>query len=271
MLAVLFLLALQVASPTEMACVGSVRDLAVPMELYIAGMEQEGTLTLAGQSQIVYLNGPGVSILKAGSVQRVVRPEGKVKDPVTGERLGTYYKDLGRIEIQTVGKGSATAKVLFSCQAMMKGDQVIPNLANSAVEFKAGLSDALTQIPQNGLVSSILIGKDDMRELGAGQFCFIGLGSRDGMKPGDRLTVFRPYPPFDPRDMATAGTGANLSYPSARDRSYRYRLNTLLRRRTLPPQILGDIVVVEAGDSVSTAKIVNSLSEIHPGDFVVKR
>ena len=41
--------------------------------------------------------------------------------------------------------------------------------------------------------------------------------------------------------------------------------------QTLPPQILGDIVVVETGESTSTGKIVNSLSEIHIGDLVIKK
>jgi hypothetical protein len=45
----------------------------------------------------------------------------------------------------------------------------------------------------------------------------------------------------------------------------------LLHERKLPPQILGDIVVVETGDRTSTGKIVNSLSEIHVGDLIVKK
>jgi hypothetical protein len=154
---------------------------------------------------------------------------------------------------------------------MLKGDQVIPESQRPTVEFTDGLSNALTAIPQNGLVGSILMGKEDKRELGAGQFCFIDLGGRDSVKAGDRLTVFRPQPSYNSRDMATAGTGANLSYSSARDYEYQHRLNRLLRRRTLPPQILGDIIVVEAGDRVSAGKIINSLMEIHPGDLVVKR
>jgi hypothetical protein len=271
MLAILFLLALQVTTPAEMACTGSVRDLTIPMDLYLSGMEREGTLTLASQGQRVYINGPGVSQLKTGSVQRVIRPEGRIKDPATGEKLGTYYKDLGTIEIQNVQQGSATARVLFSCQSMMKGDLVIPDARGSAVEFTGSPSDALTPILPDGPIGSILIGKDDMRELSAGQFCFISLGGRDGMKAGDRLTVFRPYPSFNPNDMVTAGTAANLSYPTARNQSYQHRVNTLLRGRILPPQVLGDIVVVETGDSVSTAKIINSRLEIHPGDLVIKR
>jgi hypothetical protein len=271
MLTILFLLALQVTIPAEMACIGSVRSLNVPMNLYIAAMENEGISTLASQGQIVYLNGPGVTALKTGSLHRVIRPEGRIKNPFTGERMGTYYKDIGTIEVQAVQGESATAKVLLSCQAMLKGDQVISDTQRSSVEFSDSPSDALTAIPQNGLIGAILFGKDDSRELGDGQFCFIDLGARNGVKAGDRLTVFRPYPSFNSRDMTTAVKGTDSSYSSARTYAYRYEVNRLLRERTLPPQILGDIVIVEAGDSVSAGKIINSLLEIHPGDLVVRR
>jgi hypothetical protein len=53
--------------------------------------------------------------------------------------------------------------------------------------------------------------------------------------------------------------------------SYQYKVKGLLHGRTLPPQVLGDIIVVDAGDRVSAGKLVNSLSEVNPGDFVVKR
>jgi hypothetical protein len=48
-------------------------------------------------------------------------------------------------------------------------------------------------------------------------------------------------------------------------------LNNLLGNRTLPPQILGDVVVIKTENGVSTVKIVNSLAEMHPGDLVIKR
>jgi hypothetical protein len=271
MLTILFFMALQVTTPTEMACIGSVRSSNVPMELYVAGVKGEGTLTLASQGQIVYLNGPGVSALKTGSVQRVIRPEGRIKNPSSGEKMGTYYKDIGTIQIEAVQAASATARVLFSCQAMAIGDQVIPNSDYPAVEFNGDLSTELTPIPLNGVVSSILFGKDGLQELGHGQFCFIGLGGRDGVKAGDRLTVFRRHPPHDSANMATLGMGTNLAYPSARNYAYRHNMDRLLHERIVPPEILGDIVIVHAGDNVSTAKIINSLSEIHPGDLVVKR
>jgi hypothetical protein len=162
--------------------------------------------------------------------------------------------------------------VVLACQGMIKGDIIIPNVPRPAVEFKGSLSNDVTALPAHGIVSSVLFAKDDAKEMGAGQFCFVGLGGRDGIKPGDRLTVFRSHPPFDSRDMAVAEMGeADTSYPPMNNWSYHAKLDSLLRNRKLPPRIMGDIIVVDVKDGVSLGKIVNSLSEIHIGDFVVKR
>jgi hypothetical protein len=271
MLTLLILFALNVATPGEMACVGSIQKSTVPMDLYIAGVEQEGTVTLAEQGQVVYLNGPRVPHLKAGMIQKVIRPEGKVHDPSTGTRLGIYYLDIGTVQIEAVYQGSAAARVLLSCQGMLKGDLVIPDTPKPGVEFSGTLSNDLTSLPKDGLVSTILLGKSGTRELGAGDFCFIGLGGHDGVKVGDRFTVFRSYPAFNPQDMTSSGEGTNAAYSRMGGLEYRDKMEGLLHKRILPPQILGDIIVVEVGDGVSAGKIINSLLEIHPGDSIVKR
>jgi hypothetical protein len=39
----------------------------------------------------------------------------------------------------------------------------------------------------------------------------------------------------------------------------------------MPPRVLGDLIILDAGETTSVAKIVNSMSEIHLGDIVVRR
>jgi hypothetical protein len=271
MLTLIMLFALQVTTPAEMPCLGSVLDTPVPSDLYVAGVELEGTSVLASQRQLIFLNGPRTKLLRVGEVERVVRPQGSVRDPLTGSDLGTYYRDLGTIRIESVDGGSATARVIVSCSEMIKGDMVKPYVPRSAVQFSGKMSNALTPVPEHGLTGSILFGKEDLRELAAGHICYIGLGARDGIRPGDRFTVFRPYPAFNSRDMIMAETEQDSIYGPAGDRGSQYKASTKLYGRTLPPQILGDIVIVETTDKISTGRIVNSMTEIHPGDFVVKR
>ena len=83
---------------------------------------------------------------KTGTVQRVIRPEGRVRDPITTEKLGTYYKDIGTVRIGAVDQESATARILLTCEGMLKGDIVIPNVQKPIVEFNGSLSNALTPL-----------------------------------------------------------------------------------------------------------------------------
>jgi hypothetical protein len=65
--------------------------------------------------------------------------------------------------------------------------------------------------------------------------------------------------------MTVDGVAADASYSRMRTPA------NLLHNRKLPPKVVGDIVIVEAGDSFSTARIINSISEIKLGDLVVKK
>ena len=271
MITLLLFLALQVTVSEEMACTGSVVDFTMPADLYIAAVEEEGTGILATTGQLVYLNGPRTGLLKVGEINYVVRPEGMVQDPSTGTNLGQYYRDMGAVRIEQVQDGVATARIIRSCCEIIKGDLVVSRKARPAVESQGELSNDLTLVPSDGIIGSILLGKNNLQALSAGQICFINLGSRDGIKTGDRFTVFRAYPSFDKKEEGVAdvlNTGRSYLDTSQTDRK---NIDSMLSKRKLPSKILGDVVVVDAGESISTAKIINSLSEILPGDSVVKR
>ncbi len=271
MLQLIFLLALKVTVPGEMACVGFAINSILPMDLYIAGIQKEGAATMAVQGEIVFLNGPNVSSLKVGEIRQVVRPEGKIRDSLTGVGLAVYYNRLGAIQIEEIAGKTATARVLSSCGGIIKGDLVIADTPQPIVEFNGEMSCETTPIPEKGFASSIVLGNNDARELAAGQFCFIAAGALDGIHPGDRFIVVRPHSKYDPGDRDVEDEASDASYSSARSWEFMQKRNALLYTRALPLQILGDIVVVETGDTVSTARVINSLHEIHVGDLIVKK
>jgi hypothetical protein len=270
MITLLLLFAFKVATAGELACIGSIQDSKIQEDIYIAGVSGDGVAATGNPGQILYLNGPGVSFLKPGTVQRVVRPEGKVRDPRTGVKIGVYYRDIGTVKIEVVEQEDATARIVTACEGLLKGDVVVPSPQRPVVEFKGKLSNDLTPV-RGGLVSTILFGKADMRELTAGEFCFIQLGRKDGIQAGDHFVVYRPNQAFNARDMALSGSGADTLYDPIRKGILPDKMESMLKNRSLPLRVLGDLIIVETGDKMSTARIVNSLVEIHPGDFVVKR
>jgi hypothetical protein len=139
------------------------------------------------------------------------------------------------------------------------------------VAFKGELSDRNTPFPKEGLASSIVLGKEDLREMAAGHFCFIAVGSREGVKPGDRFTIYRPQPPFDPQDLSATGAHSMTSYESFQTRRRLAEVIDVLSNRRVPPRVVGDILIVDVGETTSAAKIIYSRSEVHLGDIVVRR
>ena len=261
----------QIVMPGDAACLGFISEVRMPLDVYIAGMETEGSMSMSGANGLLYLNGPGIPRLKTGDTYRVVRPEGEVSDPYSHEWIGIYYKELGTVRIETGGKDFGMAVVVSSCRPMVKGDILLPFTPRPAVSFQGKLSDRYTPFVENGLQSYILFGKDDLHELAAGNFCFVGIGSRNQVRAGDRFTIYRLQPPFNPQELDLAGTPTYASYGKIDDGRYLGSLAQILSTRSLPPRPIGDLVVIDVQEKTATAKIINSLYEVHPGDVVVRR
>jgi hypothetical protein len=255
MLKLILFFALQVTTPGEMSCIDSAVETRMPADLYIVGSADGGTLSMLTQEQILYLNGPKSPSLKIGDINQVVRPMGVVRDPLTGKMLGIHYKNLGSIHIEVVNKDNAVARVLHSCQAFVKGDLVFPSVQKPLVYFNEELSNETTQIPENGMIGHVLFANNEKLYLSAGQFCFVGRGKRDGVKLGDRFTVFRASAPYGQQDISIGKSVA----PS------------MLSKHKPPSRILGDIVIVDVEEKISTGKIINCLSEISRGDLAIRR
>jgi hypothetical protein len=259
----------QVLTPGESVCVGFINETTLPLNVYVVGMEEEGFHFLATQGSLVYLNGPGVSALRKSESYRIVRAEGEIKDPARKHTAGLYYNQIGIARVESPGSEVATAVVTTACQPIAKGDLLVPLKPIISVTYNGNLTDRSTPF-EAGLTSTILLGQDDLRLLGTGHYCFIGLGTLEGVKPGDHFAVYRPQPPFDPFYM-TAPRAMSASYDSVEGGDYNTRIVQLMEERKLPPRPLGDVVVVEAGNHTSTVKVINALYEMRPGDIVVKR
>ncbi len=279
-----------VAMPDELRCLGLIHETLFPLDIFISGTEQEGLTTFVTEGAIVYLNGSGLKSAKAGDTYRVVRAEAKIRDRLTQRFIGHYYKEVGTVRIESLRGDAATASVLKNCDLMFKGDFLLPVVEKTTVKFTGEKSERLTPHPEEGLASSIVLGKNDAREMSAGHVCFIAIGTRDGVKVGDRFTIYRVQPPFDPKDLivnsahvrsgieeiqSSGNRVGSISSPTQYEglHSGRYRAEVIqkLRERSIPHRVMGDLVVVEAGETTAVAKIINSRAEIHLGDVVVRR
>lgn len=259
------------AMPSELRCIGFISKSFLPMDMYISGTEYEGITTFAMEGAIVYLNGPGLTSAKVGQTLRVVRAEGKVSDPFTSEPIGIYYSELGTVRMDAMRKDGATATVITSCNIMFKGDVVLPLVEKPTVKGPKEVSNRLTPYPEDGLASYIILGKEDITYMSAGQFCFIGAGTQDGVKLGDRFTIYRAQPPFDAKDLIVNRAAGGTSYKQVQTGKYLSTFIQTLKNRKIPPRVLGDLVILDVGENTAVTKIIYSRAEIHIGDIVVRR
>ena len=255
----------------ESVCLGFIDRSLLPMNVYVAGTESDGFSALAEQAELIYLNGPGLGSLRAGGTYLVIRPEGYVRHPETRKPLGIYYRELGTVKVETTGAGSASASVVANCHPFMKGDLVIPLEPRAEVQMTGKAADRLTAYPEGGLTGLVVLGLDDRRELAAGHVCFLGVGSRDGVRAGDWFTVYREQPRFNAQDMSVAGMGKGRTYKKVLSGLYKLEVTGTLKKRQLPPKVIGDLVVLRVSESTAVAKVVASRSEVHVGDTVVRR
>jgi len=279
-----------VAMPDELKCLGFIHETLYPPDILVSGTEQEGLATFLMEGSLVYLSGPGLKSAKAGDSFRVVRAEAKIRDRLTQKFTGYYYKELGTIKVDSLRGEAATGLVVTVCDTIFKGDFLLPQVEKPTVKFTGEPAKRSTAYPEEGLASSIVLGRDDLRELAAGHFCFIGIGTRDGVKLGDRFTIFRVQPPFDAKDLIVnssyvrsgvediqaagnkvGAVATPTQYDGMHSGRYRGEIIQKLKERSIAPRVMGDLVIVEASETTSAAKIVNSRFEIHLGDIVIRR
>jgi hypothetical protein len=260
-----------VAAADQLKCIGFISPELLPRDLIVSGTREEGRATSLMEGSILYASGPAAKSVKAGETFRIVRPEGRILDQYTRNLIGYYYKELGTAEITDAGADTVIGRVQMSCRVMYKGDLLIPMANRQPVRFNKPLSTATTPIPEEGLAATIIFGKEDLREMAAGHFCFINAGARDGVKPGDRFTIYRPQAPFNPTDLIANPPPSATTYQKARTSRYEEEIIYSLKQRRLPHYVLGDLVVVDVAETTAAAKIVYSRTEVHPGDFAIRR
>jgi hypothetical protein len=97
-----------------------------------------------------------------------------------------YVRTAGWIRVTEVHASNALAQVVFACDAFEKGDLLEP-FALPAVPAPIDPPGA----PDYTSTGQILLGQDRRITTGTNFFVAVDLGSDHGIKPGQRLTVYR--------------------------------------------------------------------------------
>ncbi len=196
---------------------------------------REGLLMLSRENRVnVGLTAP--EPVAAGALLAVVRPAQQLVDPDTGRVAGRVALTLGLLEVASVEGQVAQAKVTYACGAMTVGDRVVPFRLAS---FPPGKTFQRARQAVEGLVLGSTF---DNILLGQMQTVFLSPTAAQGVLPGDLFAVYR----IKPSVFNANGTVVSL-----------------------PPERLGEVLVLRVTDQGSTGIVMQSARSFAVGDRVV--
>ena len=280
------------ANPKDVYCSGFLSPRLSSDLRVIGGLDAIGRI-MYSDNDYVYLNKGSNGSVAVGTRYMIVRPADNNASPEVDafskehhmtkefkgawykkEYIGQYYQDVGQLEVKQVYPTTSTALVTHACDAVGEGDYLVPMEERPAPEYKPSSNFDRFAAP-SGLASGVILpGKDFAYAMGQGDVLYAALGSSQGVKVGDYIRAYR------------AGTGTNFkgNYGARLGHWERYRgipegadipplrehIEEFSNRyfEDLPREVLGEALVVHAGENSSTAIITESLIEIHAGDFV---
>jgi hypothetical protein len=186
-------------------------------------------------SDIVYVDGGRSAGMSAGSTYTMVSREEVVRHPLSGVRMGHFYRHLGRARILSVQPETAMAEIMHSCNPAEIGTLLMPfvpepvPMARRAEMRPVNMPASDSAIESAG---SIVHADHSLISLSAGNVVFIDRGAAQDVTPGDMFTIYR------------------LNSPG------------------LPAVVLGELAVLSVQDETAMAKILSSRYTIRLGDRV---
>jgi hypothetical protein len=140
----------------------------------------------------------------------------------------------GRAKIVRLDKDRILASVERACAPVMVGNELVPFLEKEG-RLGHDLGFPVKIGPEGTLTGSIIFLNEEFVQIGPGQWALINLGAETGLKFGQQVGVFRPGD------------------------------------KTRPAEPIGNAIIIDAGRSASTIKILSAKDAIRLGDLVQAR
>lgn len=189
---------------------------------------------MAGEDDIVYTDIGRVNGADVGDRFSVYKKMGAVSHPVNNVILGDRVIPLGVLQLSEVEEKVSKAIITKSFQEISAGSFLLPYREKKVtVPLKAADRD---------LVGYIVETQTGRTALAARDVVYLDLGAAQGVQAGNLLYIVRDVTP---------------------DQRF-----TMAKIEKLPVDVVGALVVVQAGINSSTAVIVKSVDTIYRGDRV---
>lgn len=189
---------------------------------------------MVGEDDIVYVDLGKMQGVRVGDKFSVFRKMDPISHPVSNIILGNKVIPLGTLQISETEEKVSKALITNSFMEISPGAFIMP--------YRDRKKEIPLQAADKDFAGYIVETKTGNAAIAAGDIAYLDLGRAQGMEPGVMLYVVRDVVPD--RKFFSAPIGK------------------------LPKDVVGALVVVEAGQNTSTALIVKSIDTIYRGDQV---
>lgn len=167
--------------------------------------------TLLGTGDIAYVSG-----LTGDKIEwNAFRPGKALKDPATGEVMGTEAVYLGKVKV--VRRGEPAEVMIGKLKLeILKGDRLLP-------DERVAISNLTLKSPARAVDARVMSIYGSVDTGGEHSIIAINRGKRDGLEPGSVLALFRSTKPLE---FKPNGEGKSVTLQPADDR---YGLVTVFR------------------------------------------
>jgi hypothetical protein len=263
----------------DVYCSGMVTTSSVPRSTQLVSGEQSLYKITFDEGDYVYINRGSTKGVKVGDTFSVLRAVDDVYNPFFAplsmnvffdqawfdsqgrllHSMGQMWEDEGQIKVVVAYPNTSIAQITNSCAFMQRGDIVEPFQERPVPPLKSEANFDRFAPPSGNKKGVVVLGKNFRSVSGTNDIVYVNLGSKQGLKIGDYVRIYRyqdngDSTSYQTPNMATDvwGFGTAPGHYSGKD---------------LPREVLGEGIVLRSTTTASTVLITFSLREIYDGDF----
>ena len=283
----------QVALRSNLYCAGYISKTPIVESPEIVGGEQEQEQYVYKQGDFIYINAGAQQGVKVDDRYSITRPRGRMRSRFSKKGdLGIFVEELGAVRVVNVKPQVSVAVIENNCENVLLGDLLVPSQTRTAPEERDEQILDRFRDPNGKATGRIVRARDGAEYISRDQIIYIDLGTEDGVKAGDYLTVYRPLGKgrivlFDKTfDEAEISHPIDYGYESFRFRGGKFdnqsprktgpdatgKLETTPKAKKHRPEglrkIVGEVTVLSVHEGTATAVITRAVQEINTGDYV---
>ena len=246
-------------------CSGFVSDPKSPDDIRVISGEQSNYKISFDDGEYIYINRGEDKGVKVGDKFAIVRPErDEANEWFYGQQklvkqMGTLYRDAGQAQVVNVQPHVSIAKIIFSCQYVLRGDIARPFEERPSPPFKEPSTFDHFAPVSGKPVGMLLTAREYPQLVGRGDTVYINVGASKGVKVGDYMRVFR-----------YQGTRAEVTSdgPGYQTEVYGFgKMPGHFGPKDLPREVLGEGIVLNVTRGAATVLVTYSMLPMYSGDY----